>query len=126
MQKTGTAVFLAENLMSLVMGKHTILLIFMIGLLATIFSLFMSNVGAIVVLAPLVIEMAQIGQLDPRPLALMAAVCVANSFVFPTHQVNALIMSPGGYRNADYFKAGVGMTLLFLIVVVLFFYFFMM
>jgi di/tricarboxylate transporter len=125
MQKTGTAVFLAENLMSLVMGKHTILLIFMIGLLATLFSLFMSNVGAIVVLAPLVIEMAQIGALDPRPLALMAAVCVANSFIFPTHQVNALIMSPGGYRNIDFFKAGFGMTLLFLVVVVLYFYFFM-
>ncbi|HSM25897.1 MAG TPA: SLC13 family permease [Anaerolineaceae bacterium] len=126
MQKTGTAIFLAENLMSLVLGKHTILIIFMIGLLATVFSLFMSNVGAIVVLAPLVIEMAQIGELDPRPLALMAAVCVANSFIFPTHQVNALIMSPGGYRNADFFKAGIGLTLLFLVVVVLYFYFFMM
>ena len=126
MQKTGTAVFLAENLMSLVLGKHTILIIFMIGILATVFSLFMSNVGAIVVLAPLVIEMAQIGQLDPRPLALMAAVCAANSFIFPTHQVNALIMSPGGYRNTDFFKAGIGLTLLFLIVVVLYFYFFMM
>jgi di/tricarboxylate transporter len=125
MQKTGTAVFLAENLMSLVLGKHTILIILMIGFLATVFSLFMSNVGAIVVLAPLVIEMAQIGELDPRPLALMAAVCVANSFIFPTHQVNALIMSPGGYRNADFFKAGIGLTLLFLIVVVLYFYFFM-
>ncbi len=125
MQKTGAAAFLAEKLMSLAIGKHSLLLILMIGILATLFSLFMSNVGAIVVLAPLVIGMAGIGNLDPRPLALMAAICVANSFIFPTHQVNAFIMSPGGYRNADYFKAGIGMTLLFLIIVVSYFYFFM-
>jgi len=35
-------------------------------------------------------------------------------------------MSPGGYRNADFFKAGSGMTLLFLLIAVVFFYFVMM
>ncbi|MBN1944202.1 MAG: anion permease [Bradymonadales bacterium] len=118
MQKSGTAQFLAEQVMSLVSGRHPLWLVISVALLATIFSLFMSNVGAIVVLAPLVMSMAQIGGLDPRPLALMAAVCAANSFVLPTHQVNALLMSSGGYRNADYFKAGGGMTLVFWVVVV--------
>lgn len=124
MQKTGTAAFLAENVMSLVQGGHPALILLTVAVLSTLFSLFMSNVGAIVVLAPLVISMAQIGGLDPRPLALMAAVCVANSFILPTHQVNAFLMSSGGYRNADYFKAGGGMTLLFLMVVVPVFYLF--
>ncbi len=124
MQKTGTAAFLAEKVMSLVRGGHPALILLTVAVLSTLFSLFMSNVGAIVVLAPLVMSMAQIGGLDPRPLALMAAVCAANSFILPTHQVNALLMSPGGYRNADYFKAGGGMTLLFLVVVVSVFYFF--
>jgi len=124
MQKTGTAAFLAENVMSLVQGGHPALILLTVAVLSTLFSLFMSNVGAIVVLAPLVMSMAQIGGLDPRPLALMAAVCAANSFILPTHQVNALLMSSGGYRNADYFKAGGGMTVLFLVVVVPVFYFF--
>ncbi len=124
MQKTGTAAFLAEQMMTLVQGKHPVLLVLTVAVLSTLFSLFMSNVGAIVVLAPLVMSMAQIGGLDPRPLALMAAVCAANSFILPTHQVNALLMSAGGYRNADYFKAGGGMTLLFLVIVVTVFYFF--
>jgi di/tricarboxylate transporter len=124
MQKTGTATFLAENVMSLIQTAHPIFLVITVAVLSTIFSLFMSNVGAIVVLAPLVIGMATIGGLDPRPLTLMAAVCAANSFVLPTHQVNALLMSAGGYRNADYFRAGGGMTLIFLVVVVTVFYFF--
>ncbi|MCA1789833.1 MAG: anion permease, partial [Thioalkalivibrio sp.] len=124
MQKTGTAAFLAEKVMSLVQGGHPALILLTVGVLSTLFSLFLSNVGAIVVLAPLVMSMAQIGGLDPRPLALMAAVCAANSFILPTHQVNAFLMSSGGYRNADYLKAGGGMTILFLAVVVPVFYFF--
>ncbi|MFN2380208.1 MAG: SLC13 family permease [Bacteroidales bacterium] len=124
MQKTGAAMFLAESIMSVVIDLHPVFILLMVGILSTVFSLFMSNVGAIVVLAPLVMGMAGIAGIDPRPLVLMAAICVANSFVLPTHQVNAFLMSSGGYRNADYIKAGSGMTILFLIITVSLFYFF--
>ncbi len=124
MQKTGTAAYLAEAVMSLVQGAHPIFIVAAVAVLSTLFSLFISNVGAIVVLAPLVVSMAKIGGLDPRSLALMAAVCAANSFVLPTHQVNVLLMSAGGYRNVDYLKAGSGLTLVFLGVVITVFYFF--
>ena len=125
MQKTGAAMFLAESIMSVVIDLHPVFIVLMVGVLSTVFSLFMSNVGAIVVLAPLVIGMAGIAGIDPRPLVLLAAVCAANSFILPTHQVNAFLMSSGGYRNADYIRAGSGMTLLFLIITVSVFYFFM-
>lgn len=122
MQKSGAAFFLAENMMQLIEGKSVLVLVIAITLLATIFSLFMSNIGAVVVLAPLVIGMAEIAGLDPRPLVLLAAISVSNSFVLPTHQVNALMMSSGGYKNRDYIKAGSGMTLLFIVLTVAFFY----
>ncbi|NLG26394.1 MAG: SLC13 family permease, partial [Chloroflexi bacterium] len=124
MQKTGTAAFLASQVMALVSGGHPIWIVLAVAVLSTLFSLVMSNVGAITVLAPLVISIAQMAGLDARPLALMAAVCAANSFVLPTHQVNALLMSAGGYRNKDYVRAGGGMTVLFLLVVVVVFYWF--
>ena len=66
----------------------------------------------------------RIGGLDPRPLVLIVAVCAANSFILPTHQVNAMLMTSGGYQNKDYFKAGGGMTVLFLLVVIAVFYLF--
>lgn len=122
MQKTGTADLLAGQLMALVQGEHPILLVLSVAVLSTALSLVISNVGAIVVLAPLVMSMASLGGLDPRALALMAAVCTANSFILPTHQVNAMLISAGGYRNSDYLKAGSGLTLLFLLVVVSVFY----
>jgi di/tricarboxylate transporter len=122
MQKSGAAYFLAENMMQLIEGQSVLVLVIAITLLATTFSLFMSNIGAVVVLAPLVIGMAEIAGLDPRPLVLLAAISVSNSFVLPTHQVNALMMSSGGYKNRDYIKAGSGMTLLFIVLTVAFFY----
>jgi len=122
MQKTGAAEFLAEKVMGLVQSGQPLLLLLVVAVLSTLFSLFMSNVASTVVLAPLVINMAKIGGLDPRPLVLLVAVCAANSFILPTHQVNAMLMTPGGYQNKDYFKAGGGMTILFLVLVIIVFY----
>lgn len=122
MQQTGAAALLAEGVMNLAAGSHPLVLLLAVAALSTAFSLVMSNVAAMVILAPMVIGMAQIGGLDPRPLVLLVAVGAANSFIIPTHQVNALLKTPGGYRNADYLRAGGGMTLVFLAVVVLAFY----
>ncbi len=124
MQETGTAALLAEGVMGLVAGHHPLLLLLAVAAMSTVFSLFMSNVASTVILVPLVISMAEIGNVDPRPLALLVAASAANSFILPTHQVNALLKTPGGYENTDYLKAGGGMTLVFLIVVVTIFFLF--
>ena len=121
MEKTGAAAFLAENLIAL-MADNNLMVLISVGLLATLFTLVMSNTGAIVVLTPIIIEMANIGNFDPRTMVLFAAVCTANSFVLPTHQVNAFIQSSGGYSNADFLKTGLWMTLIFLIVTISYFY----
>ena len=53
---------------------------------------------------------------DPGIFALTVAISTSNSFLIPTHQVNALLMGPGGYQVADFMRAGGIMTILFLIV----------
>ena len=125
MEKTGAAAFLSARLMDLLQGQHPLLLLAAVAALTTVFSLFMSNVAATVLLVPLVIGMARLASLDPRALALLVAVCASNSFLIPTHQVNALLMAPGGYRNADYLKAGGLVTAVFLAVAVGFTYLFL-
>ncbi|GAB7015384.1 SLC13 family permease [Methanogenium cariaci] len=116
MEQTGTAAFLADVMMNLLAMAHPFLILLGIATLATFFSLFMSNVAATVLLVPLVIIIGTSTGLDPRGLALLVALCASNSFVLPTHQVNAFLMTPGGYHNADYLRAGGGMTLLFLFI----------
>ena len=124
MEKTGTAVLVSQQMMSLVTGSPVPVLLLAIALLTTLFTLFMSNIAATVLLVPLVVNIAQTAGIDPGAAAMLVAVCAANSFVLPTHQVNAFLMSPGGYRTRDYLKAGGGMSIVFLIVSVTFIYIF--
>jgi len=48
--------------------------------------------------------------------SLVVGMATSNSFILPTHQVNALIMGPAGYRVPDFMRAGSIMTVLFLVV----------
>lgn len=123
MKNSGTSEFLAGEIMEILQGKHPLILLLTIGILSTLFSWIMSNFGAIAVLAPMVVPMAEMGGLDPRTLVLMAAVCVSNSFILPTQQVNALIMTPGNYRNTDLIRGGFILSVLFLAVTITWFYF---
>ena len=90
-----------------------------IAVLATFFTLVMSNVGATVLLVPLAVNIALGAGADPALFALTVAISTSNSFLIPTHQVNALIMGPAGYRVPDFMRAGGVMTVLFLVVMML-------
>jgi len=118
MDTTGTAQFVADRLVDLVAGYPTLLILVAVAVLATTFSLVMSNIAATVLLVPLVLVMAGSLGLDPRGLALLTGICTSNSFLLPTHPVNALLMGPGGYRNRDYLVAGGALTVIFIIVAV--------
>ena len=103
-------------------GGNTILILFVVGLLATFLSLVISNVAATILLVPLAMVMADMAGIDPRGLALLVAICASNSFLLPTHQVNALLLSPGGYKTTDFVRAGGGLTIVYLIISVFFVY----
>ena len=91
-----------------------------VAVLATVFSLVMSNVGATILLVPIAINLAISVGADPALFALTVAVATSNSFVLPTHQVNALVMGPGNYAVRDFMRVGAPMTLIFLVVSVTF------
>src|SRR6056297_1288046 len=123
-EKTGTAAFIAERVLGLLGEPSPIVLLAVVGLMTSFFTLAISNVGATVLLVPLCMNMALMAGGDPRMAALVVGLSASNTFVLPTHQVNALIMRPGGYRTIDYAKAGAVMTVLFLTVELTVLYFF--
>jgi di/tricarboxylate transporter len=116
METSGAATLMARHLVNLVEGAPPFLILLTLGGLTTVCSLLMSNVAATVLLVPLVLEFSGVGGLSSEALVLLVGLCAANSFIIPTHQVNALLMTPGGYRVSDYLKAGAGLTILFLLV----------
>ncbi|MCF6255117.1 MAG: SLC13 family permease [Gammaproteobacteria bacterium] len=115
-ETTGTAKWIAEQTLSVVGDMPIWVIQGAVALLATFFTLVMSNVGATVLLVPLAVNIAIGAGADPAVFALTVAIATSNSFLIPTHQVNALIMGPAGYRVFDFMKAGGIMTILFLIV----------
>ena len=118
-ETSGTARWIAEEVVGMVGDASPWVIQTAIAALATFFTLVMSNVGATVLLVPLAVNIAlQVGA-DPAVYALTVAIATSNSFLIPTHQVNALIMGPAGYRVADFMRAGGIMTILFLVVMML-------
>lgn len=115
-QNTGTADWIAAHVLSLLNGWPIWSLQAGIAILATAFTLVMSNVGATVLLVPLAVSIAISAGGNPAVFALTVAISTSNSFLIPTHQVNALIMGPAGYRVVDFVRSGGIMTLLFLVV----------
>ena len=123
-EKTGTAAFIAKFILGMLGQPSPIVLLAAVGVMTSFFTLVVSNVGATVLLVPLCMNMAIMAGGDPRMAALVVGLSASNTFVLPTHQVNALIMRPGGYRTVDYAKAGAVMTVIFLAVELTILYFF--
>jgi len=118
-EKTGTAAWIAHQVLGALGGSVSqIVLLAVIGVLSTIFTLVISNVGATVLLVPLVVNMALAAGHDPRMAALVVGMATSNSFILPTHQVNALYMGPGHYRSVDFMKAGGVLSVIFLEVMI--------
>ena len=116
MEQSGAAAYLASLALTIMDGLPVWLIQLFLAIIATVFTLVMSNVGATVLLVPLAIQMALGVGANPAMFALTVALATSNSFLIPTHQVNALIMGPAGYKVKDFMRAGIGMTVLFLIV----------
>lgn len=117
-ESTGTAKWIAEGVLTVVGGLPIWGIQAVLAVLATLFTLVMSNVGATVLLVPLAVNIALGIDANPSVFALIVALATSNSFLIPTHQVNALIMGPAGYRVPDFMRAGGVMTILFLVILI--------
>ena len=125
METSGSAAAIADTLVATIQGLPPFVILFALGVLMTIFSLIMSNVAATVLMVPLVLNLAgSLPGLNAQVLTLQVGLCAANSFILPTHHVNALLMTPGGYRVQDYLKAGSILSIIFVTVSTTVLYFF--
>ena len=116
MERTGTAAWIAQEIMMILGDVPELAIQAALAVMATVFTLVMSNVGATTILVPIAVSIALTTGADPTMYALIVALSTSNAFILPTHQVNALIMGPGGYRVADFIRAGTPMSLVFIVV----------
>jgi len=117
--QTGTAQWIAKGIVGGLGGMMSpLLLLVILACLSCAFTLVISNVGACTLLVPLGISIANHIGIDPRVAALVVGLGVSNSFILPTHQVNALYMGPGEYVTKDYIKIGGLLSLVYMAILV--------
>ncbi len=114
MERTGTAAWIAQEIIQSLGGVSPIIVEISLALLTTLFSLVMTNVGATTILVPVAVSIALATGASPLMYALIVALSASNAFILPTDQVNALIMGPGGYRVADFLRVGSVMSLIYI------------
>ncbi|GAP09538.1 di- and tricarboxylate transporter [Bellilinea caldifistulae] len=121
MENTGTARFLAEQIVSLVGSLGPLAVVAGIYILASLITEPMSNAAATVLMVPIAIDVALGLGADPRPFVLATVIGASTSFLTPVgHQANVLVMEPGGYRFTDYTRVGALLNVLLFIVVMIF------
>jgi di/tricarboxylate transporter len=119
MESTGFADLLARSLLDTVAQGHPVIALTVILIVAMTLSDFMNNAATAAVMCPIAISAAS--QLEASPDAFLMAVAIGASCAFLTpigHQNNTLILGPGGFRFADYWRLGLPMEVLVVLVAI--------
>ncbi|MEP7186435.1 MAG: SLC13 family permease [Rhodanobacter sp.] len=115
MDATGTAAWLAQEVLKHLGGAAPWVLQACLAILALLFSQVMSNVGATVMMVPIAISVAVATGGNPSAYALIVAVSSSNTFLLSSgHPALMMITGPGGYRGKDFLRVGAPLTLLIL------------
>ena len=119
MERTGTAQFIATQIVSIAGNAHPLWLLTAFFVVAVLLTQPMSNQAAAVVVVPIAIQTAlQLG-LNPRTFAMMIAVAASCSFITPLEPSCLLVYGPGHYRFMDFFKVGAPLTVIIYLVSIL-------
>jgi di/tricarboxylate transporter len=118
MQNTGTAEFLANQIVELVGGMGVEAVLMGVFLLTALLTEVMSNAAATVLVTPIAIDAARNLSVNPQTFVMAVVLAAATSFMMPIgHQANVLVFGPGGYRFFDYTKVGVWLNIIIFFVV---------
>jgi di/tricarboxylate transporter len=112
LEKTGAAGMLAGSLIGLAQGLPWLSLALVFVAAALLTALATNNVAAVLVF-PIALDAARL--MDVSPIPFMVTVMIAASAAFATpigYQTNLMVFSVGGYRFADFLRAGIPLTLL--------------
>ncbi len=126
MEKTGAAQIIVEVVFALVQNIGPLAILLSIYILTSILTEMVSNNAVAVLIAPIVIGLAQELGLDARPFIMAVLFASSASFATPIgYQTNTFVYGAGGYKFKDFLKVGLPLNIIFalasLIIIPLFF-----
>ncbi len=120
-EQSGTASWLASNLIEFAGGDAASPLILMAGMywMTVLLTQSMSNAAAALLVAPVAFSAATMLGLDGRPFAITVAVAASLAFMTPLEPACLLVMSTGRYKFRDFLRFGAPLTLMCFLLVML-------
>ncbi len=113
MEHSGAARFLADLIITGVGPFGPWIVLGAVFLLTFTLTEIMSHAAAAVLIAPIAYNTAIDLAVSPKPFFMAVAIAASSCFMTPiSHQSNALVMGPGGYRFFDYTRVGTPLNLL--------------
>jgi di/tricarboxylate transporter len=112
MEKSGTAQYLANLIVSNLGAADPIWMLAAFFALTVLLTQPMSNQAAAVVVVPVAIQTALLLGLNPRTFAIMIAVAASTSFITPLEPSCLIVYGPGRYKFMDFIKVGSLLTLI--------------
>lgn len=120
LQKTGGTRIIVDALMYAVGNSSPSLMLTAIFFLTAALGMFLSNIAAAVLVAPIAIIAAESLGISPYPFAIAVLIAASAAFMTPVSTpVVTLVVEPGRYGFMDFVKVGVPLTLLTWIVTLL-------
>ena len=119
MERSGAAVFIADTVAATAGAAGPYAVLASLIVLASLLSQGLDGAPAVVLLAPVVFEMAELLGLSPYPLMMGVSLAASAAFMTPfSHKANLLVMGAGGYKSSDYLRVGTPLTILILFLLV--------
>lgn len=117
LEATGGAQLIAEIILRAQNWLPPIWMLILVLIVTMGLSDIVKNAAAVVLMAPIVISLAQGLGLSIDPFLMAIIVGSSSAFLTPFgHQSNVLVMGPGGYKFGDYWKMGLLLEAIVLVV----------
>ena len=114
-ENTGIAQMIANGLLN-VCGTNPYVVLFMLCLVATFLTEFISNTAAGAMFCPIALSTAATLGVNPVTFCIALMIAVSSSFATPIGSpTHMLVYTPGGYRFTDFMKVGLPMNIIILI-----------
>jgi di/tricarboxylate transporter len=117
--ETGAAELVAETVVAAVGAGSPRLLLALVFLLAAGMGSVLSNTATTMILLPITVSAAGAFGVSALPVLMCLSVATSASFLTPVSTTaNTMVMGPGGYRFADYWRLGLPLTAWYMAVAV--------
>jgi len=120
MIKTNIAFALSHAFLDFIRPFGVISLLLGIYVITNLLASVITNIGAVAIIFPISLSLAEQLGADPKPFVLLVAYAAAASFITPIgYQTNLMVYGPGGYTFKDFMRIGLPLSVLFMITTVI-------